>query len=157
HSTWHFPSETGTAECDFDLITGASGLVGYLASVPDPDGVVSQTLHTLLNFLHLLTAPGQMPTQERWFCPPFRFVIERDQQSYPRGRFNCGLAHGIPGPLASLALAVQAGYERPGLRESLLFVSEWLLQHQIQDEWGITWPVAIPLELASSPEQWRTL
>jgi lantibiotic modifying enzyme len=157
HSSWQLPPEGGVAESDFDLISGASGIVGYLASVPTPDRAVHEALHTLLDYLLALTKPGQILGQERWWCPPSRLVTEQDRQRYPCGRFNCGLAHGLPGILAALALAALAGYGSPGLQEALSFVGEWLIHHQIHDEWGITWPVVIPHEHASSPERWRTL
>jgi lantibiotic biosynthesis protein len=157
HSTWHLLPEGGVAESDFDLISGASGIVGYLTSVPTLDKAVQEAVHALLDYLLGLIEPGQAPGQEHWWCPSPRFVSEHDRQRYPSGRFNCGLAHGLPGTLAALALAALAGYGSPALQEALAFVSEWLIQHQIQDEWGITWPAVIPLEQASSPERWRAL
>jgi len=151
------PLAAGSAEAVFDLISGAAGIVGYLASVPTPDLAVHDTLHTLLDYLLALTEPGQTLGKERWFSPPSLLITEQARQDYPCGRFNCGLAHGIAGPLAALSLVAMAGYNAPGLLESIAYVSQWLIDHQIHDEWGITWPAAIPYELASSPEQWRSL
>ena len=157
HSSWRIPPNGGIAEPEFDLITGAAGIVGYLASVPTPDLAVQDTLHTLLDYLLALTAPGEEPGKERWFSPPSLLITEQARHDYPCGRFNCGLAHGIAGPLTALALVAMAGYDVPGLLESIAYVSQWLVDHQIYDEWGVTWPAAIPYELASSPEQWRLL
>jgi len=154
---WQRSPEEGVAESDFDIIVGASGIVGYLASIASPDSIVREILHTLLGYLLALTKPGQLPGQERWLCPPSLLVTESDRQHFPYGRFNCGLAHGIPGPLAALSLAALAGYDVPGLHESIAYVSTWLVQHQIQDAWGGTWPTHIPYELASSPEEWHSL
>ena len=156
-SSWRLPPKTGVVESDIDLITGAAGIIGYLASIPTPDSVVQDTLRTLLAYLLALTEPGQALGKERWFSPPSLLITEQARQDYPCGRFNCGLAHGIAGPLAALSLIAMAGYEAPGLRESIAYVSQWLVDHQIHDEWGITWPAAIPYELASSPERWRSL
>lgn len=157
HAPWRFPLEGGVAESDFDLITGAAGIVGYLTSVPAPDSAVHEALHTLLGYLLRLAEPGQIPGAEHWLCPASFLATERDQQQYPLGRFNCGLAHGFPGILAALALAASAGYDHPGLLQALEFGSAWLVQHQLRDEWGINWPMVIPQELASSPQQWRRL
>jgi hypothetical protein len=157
HSSWCLPPEGGVAESDFDLITGAAGIVGYLTSVTAPDSAAREALHVLLGYLLLLVEPGQIAGAERWRCPAALLVTERDRQQYPLGRFNCGLAHGLPGILAALALTALAGYDHPGLLESLAFGSEWLIQHQLSDEWGINWPMVIPQEQASSPEQWSQL
>lgn len=157
HSSWHITPDGGIAEPEFDLITGAAGIVGYLASISTPNSVVQDTLRTLLDYLLTLTEPGQALGKERWFSPPSLLITEQARQDYPCGRFNCGLAHGIAGPQAALSLVAMAGYDAPGLLESIAYVSQWLADHQIYDEWGITWPAAIPYELASSPEQWRSL
>jgi hypothetical protein len=157
YSSWRLPPEGGVAESDFDLITGAAGIVGYLASASAPDSAVHEALHTLLGYLVQLVEPGQIPGAERWLCPTSFLVTERDRHQYPSGRFNCGLAHGLPGILAALALTALAGYDHPGLLESLDFGSDWLIHHQLSDEWGINWPMVIPQEQASSPEQWRQL
>jgi hypothetical protein len=160
YSSWRLPAdqaEGGVAESDFDLITGAAGIVGYLTSVSAPDSAVHGALDTLLGYLVQLAEPGQIPGAERWLCPAPLLVTDRDRLQYPSGRFNCGLAHGFPGILAALALTALAGYDHPGLRESLAFGSEWLIQRQLTDDWGVNWPSVIPQEQASSPEQWRQL
>jgi hypothetical protein len=157
YSSWRRPADGGVAESDFDLISGAAGIVGYLTSVSTPDSAVQEALQTLLAYLVLLAEPGQIPGAERWLCPASLLVTERDRLQYPSGRFNCGLAHGFPGILAALALTALAGYDHPGLRESLAFGSEWLTQRQISDDWGVNWPSVIPQEQASLPEQWRQL
>src|SRR5205807_1707432 len=54
-------------------------------------------------------------------------------------------------------LARLAGNEHPGLRESIASTSAWLIEHRLNDEWGITWPTAIPYECACSPQQWESL
>ncbi|MBO0796326.1 MAG: lanthionine synthetase C family protein [Ktedonobacteraceae bacterium] len=146
------PLEAGNAEIDFGVITGASGILSYLVSIPSPEPFVQQMLYTLLQYLYALTEPEQPPGQERWFCPP-SLLSERDRLRYPYGCFNCGIA----GPLAALSLASLTGYDHPGLRESLVSTSTWLIHHHLSDKWGITWPTVIPYESASSPDQWHAL
>ncbi|HZO73316.1 MAG TPA: lanthionine synthetase LanC family protein [Ktedonobacteraceae bacterium] len=119
-SSWRLPPKAGIAETDMDLITGAAGIAGYLASVPTPDLVVHDTLHTLLDYLLALTEPGQALGKERWFSPPSLLITEQARQDYPCGRFNCGLAHGIAGPLAALSLVAMAGYDAPAYLNRLL-------------------------------------
>lgn len=157
YSYWHPPLEAGRSEAIFDLISGVAGILGYLVSVSSPDLYVTEALHVLLDYLLALAKPGQPLGEEYWLSLPPHFSTERDRRLYPCGRFNCGLAHGIAGPLAALSLTMLAGYDRPGLRESIHYISGWLLQHQIKDAWGITWPTVIPYERAASAEQWSTL
>jgi len=70
---------------------------------------------------------------------------------YPNGHLNCGLAHGIPGPLALMALAVRSGVEVEGLREVIGRVADWLDQNRVDDAWGVNWPTAVPLTPAGAP------
>lgn len=151
------PGAEKVANSDFELIAGAAGVLGVLTRLPDPLAITSTTINTLLDYLLWLMEPGQALGHERWFCPPDLLLSEQQRQTFPQGQFNCGLSHGIPGPLAALALTERAGYQVPGLRETLTFVSQWLIAHQVSDAWGLNWPATVPLEVADSPEQWSTL
>jgi hypothetical protein len=64
---------------------------------------------------------------------------------YPNGNLNCGLAHGIPGPLGLMALALRSGVEVNGLKESIDRIANWLSQNRVDDAWGVNWPTAVPL------------
>jgi hypothetical protein len=64
---------------------------------------------------------------------------------HPEGYLDCGLAHGIPGPLMALSLALSAGVEVPGAREAIVRLADWILGHRRDDAWGMSWPPAIPL------------
>ena len=63
---------------------------------------------------------------------------------FPEGNLNCGLAHGIPGPLAAMALAFESGVDVDGLAEAIERTAEWLVQHQTADDYGVNWPTAVP-------------
>ena len=64
---------------------------------------------------------------------------------YPNGNLNCGLAHGIPGPLALMALALRCGIEVAGLKDAIEHVAAWLDHHRVDDAWGVNWPTAVPV------------
>ncbi|MFI7131187.1 lanthionine synthetase C family protein [Nonomuraea sp. NPDC050153] len=57
------------------------------------------------------------------------------------GHFNLGLAHGIPGPLALLAIAHREGFRLPGQEVAMERIATWLL------EWAHdgSWPPVVPL------------
>jgi lantibiotic biosynthesis protein len=63
---------------------------------------------------------------------------------YPHGNLNCGLAHGIPGPLALLALSHRAGVSTPGMADAIETAADWLVEHRFDDDWGVNWPTAVP-------------
>jgi hypothetical protein len=72
---------------------------------------------------------------------------------YPHGNLNCGLAHGIPGPLALMALALSIGTAVPGLEEAIDRSADWLVCHRADDAWGINWPYSVPLTPEGAPDR----
>lgn len=71
---------------------------------------------------------------------------------YPHGYLNCGLAHGIPGPLAAMSLALLCDVTAPGLSEAAERAAGWIAGHRADDSWGINWPVAVPLTAEGAEE-----
>jgi lantibiotic modifying enzyme len=153
----HSGPEEGTALHDFDLISGAAGILAYLVSLEQPAAVIQQAIAHLLEYLLWLGEPGQPAGRERWYISPARLPNDLHRQAFPQGNFNCGLAHGIPGPLAALSLTWLAGYRFPGLRETIAYLADWIIGHRIKPAWGIDWPDSIPLESASTADEWQRL
>ncbi|HEY0072293.1 MAG TPA: lanthionine synthetase C family protein [Chloroflexia bacterium] len=133
---------------EFDAISGLSGIAAYLLcrrEVPD----VAATLQALVESLVVMTAEDAgIP---RWYTPGHLMWDESTRKAYPHGNLNCGLAHGIPGPLVVLALAQLSGVKVPGLGEAIDRVATWLSQSRCDDEWGINWPTAVALEGVETP------
>ena len=120
------------------MLTGASGVAAFLLQ-RDTHG----TLREVLAGLTTLADPlGQLP---RWWTPPEFMDPRSERRTYPYGYLNCGLAHGIPGPLAVLSLALIAGYEVPGQAEAVRAIADWVLARQVHDQWGISWPAVVPI------------
>ncbi|QBD76802.1 hypothetical protein EPA93_12625 [Ktedonosporobacter rubrisoli] len=140
----------------YDTISGAAGILGYLISLRSPAPVVEDAIQNLLDYLIWLCGEDEQGCKH-WFISPEHFPLESYRDNYPTGYFNLGLSHGIPGPLAALALAWQAGYRLEGQREAMLATSQWIATHQVQDQWGLNWPAGVPLEASSSPERWSRL
>jgi len=131
--------DEGVASSDFDIVSGAAGILAYLVSIEQADPTIQRAIAHLLAYLLWLGEPGQPPGQERWYIPPALLPGELHRQLAPRGNFNCGLSHGIPGPLAALSLTWLAGYRSPGLRETIAYLADWVAEHRIEREWGIDW------------------
>ncbi len=155
---WRRPETAGgVASSDFDIISGAAGVLAYLVSIGQTGANIHHAIAHLLDYLLWLGEPGQLLGQERWYIPPDLLPNEQHRHVSPRGNFNCGLAHGIPGPLAALSLTWLAGYRYPGLRETIAYLAEWVMEHRLEQEWGVDWPDSIPLEKAKSAQDWQLL
>ncbi len=155
---WRRPeSAAGVASSDFDLIMGASGVLVYLVSLEQVDSTIQAAIAHLLAYLLWLSEAGQPLGQERWYVPPDLLPTDMHRQHFPGGYFDCGLAHGIPGPLAALALAWVAGYRYPGLREAIASLAGWVVAHRVEQEGGSDWPASLPLECATAPQTWQQL
>jgi hypothetical protein len=122
---------------DVDLLSGAVGLAVH--ALREPRGRPAEQL--LAGLVAVVLADADPP---RWATPP-QSMDARSRAMFPTGNLNCGLAHGLPGILAVLALAAQAGAEVPRLAEALRAGAGWLLDHGRADEWGVNWPAAVPL------------
>ena len=138
----------------FDAISGLSGIGAYLLTrrgQSDVDAALNRLLEALVD---LTRASAEGPP--RWFTPVELMFDEMTAAMYPDGHLNCGLAHGIPGPLALMALAHADRVEVPGLRDAIVAITTWLCDNRADDAWGINWPtmVALPGE-APPPEPSR--
>jgi hypothetical protein len=131
----------GCAVRQFDLISGLSGVGAYLLArreVPDAAGALRDLLCCLARLLDADRTPP------RWHTPADH--LDQDQRGwYPDGNLNCGLAHGLPGPLALLAISLRAGVVTDGTVEAARGAARWLAEHRLDDQWGPNWPNALPL------------
>ena len=131
----------GRAVREFDLISGLTGVGAYLLLRPDEPGVAAALREVLGALVELAGADAEGP---RWRTLPGQLSPD-ERARYPGGYLNCGLAHGIPGPLAVLSLALRAGVDLPGLRDAVAGTAAWLAAHRTDDPSGPTWPNAVPL------------
>jgi len=129
---------TGTVSfLAWDVIAGLTGMAVYLLRRRDHANVIP-----IINRLLVLTDNAQ--ALPRWHtCAQHSSQWMLD--AYPEGHLNCGLAHGIPGPLALFSLAALDGVAVPGLPEAIDRIAGWLSRHCVNDAWGVNWPSAVPL------------
>jgi lantibiotic modifying enzyme len=127
---------------EFDAISGLSGVGAYLLCRRN-EPAISEALHVVIEALVELCLDDTPPF--RWHTPCELVGDGRMAEVYPYGNLNLGLAHGIPGPLAFLALAHLAGSAAPGLTEAIAHAAGWISQQRFDDEWGVNWPTAVPL------------
>jgi hypothetical protein len=133
---------TGGSVEAFDVISGLSGVGAYLLC-RQADRGGDTALHAALSALVALTREGGNPPC--WHTPYTSILDETMRRSCPYGNINCGLAHGIPGPLSLLALAKTKGVDVDGLAGATDRVARWLADQRIDDAWGVNWPTVVPL------------
>ncbi|MFC5187789.1 lanthionine synthetase C family protein [Actinomadura harenae] len=115
---------------EFDLIQGLTGLGVALRRIGD-----HVLLREVLAYLIRLTEP--LDGLPGWWCPT---GPHRDRPGPAGGHGNHGLAHGITGPLALLALALLDGTEIDGQRSAITRICTWLDRWEQSDEDGRWWP-----------------
>jgi hypothetical protein len=140
----------GMSVSEFDVISGCAGAGAYLLSRRDDARAVAALEATLRAIGVLAGGTGQRP---RWWTPAHLLFDEETAAIYPHGNLNCGLAHGIPGPLALLALAFSQGIRVSGMEEAAERVAVWLVTNRADDAWGVNWPYSVPLTPEGLPDR----
>jgi hypothetical protein len=119
---------------EYDLIRGLTGIGAYLLHRGH-----AQPLREVLRYLARLTAPlPGRPGQPGWWTSDA--PTGRPDPQWPDGHANIGIAHGITGPLALLALAAARGITVPASGDAITRILRWL--DQCQQSIGVTawWP-----------------
>jgi lantibiotic biosynthesis protein len=139
--------EGGFPVSDWDLISGITGLGAYLLTrreAPAARAALDQVLAALVDL------SGRADGEPRW-ATPAEYLFEDMRPSSPDGNVNCGLAHGVPGPLALMSLALLNGVEVDGQIEATRRVAAWLADRAQPGRWGPDWPATVPLGAGPSP------
>jgi lantibiotic biosynthesis protein len=137
----------GLSVNDFDVISGLSGVGAYLLCRQHEPVVGLALGDTARALVALATRGDAVPA---WRTPASLLFDDTARQTYPHGNLNCGLAHGVPGVLAFLSLARLDGVEIDRLDEAITTIADWLRTNRYDDEWGVNWPTAVPLETVGS-------
>ncbi|MFE1404315.1 lanthionine synthetase C family protein [Streptomyces sp. NPDC058770] len=147
----------------YDLINGVSGTTRLLLdAVADPaenGSAVEVALAASLRHLVDLTAPVRADGHRvpGWWVPARLQISDRDRETYPRGDFNLGMAHGIAGPLAVLSAAYETGHGTPELCDAVRRVAEWLLSWTLSDDSGPYWPARAGWDEEIAPHRPRQM
>jgi len=121
---------------EYDLFRGLTGL-GALLLRRQPDGYA---LRRVLEYLVRLTEPVTgLDGKQRpgWWVG---HAPASDNKATPGGHANAGLAHGITGPLALLALAKRHGIAVDGHDLAMARICRWLDRIRLNDHRGTRWP-----------------
>lgn len=137
-----------TAFTAYDVISGQAGLGAHLLELGGPaDAAVTRLVRALTALARPVRADGRS-------LPGWWVALDADTYrpvAPARGHANLGMAHGVPGPLAMLALAWRQGVRVPGQRAAITGFAEWLLAQRRTDTAGSWWPG----QLTPGPAQQR--
>jgi hypothetical protein len=147
---WDPPIMDGMSFAQFDVISGLAGIGAYLLLRREQPGAGAALESVLRALVALASDSGSRP---RWWTPAHLLGDEEMAALYPNGNLNCGLAHGIPGPLALMALALADGIGVPGIEEAVDRLAGWIVGHRADDGWGVNWPYAISLTQEGLPDR----
>lgn len=118
---------------EYDLVRGLTGLGVYHRQRGHHD-----VLRDVLAYLVRLTHPHPDGTPG-WWTSHAPTEGDRDPQ-FSAGHANVGMAHGVTGPLALLALAMRDGITVPGHALALERICAWLDAWQQPHPAGPWWP-----------------
>ncbi|MGH3824658.1 MAG: lanthionine synthetase C family protein [Pseudonocardiaceae bacterium] len=127
---------------EFDLVRGLTGLGAHLLH-HDPEG---DLVRRVLDYLVRLTEPvpahdSAGPGAPGWWTNH----APASQPELHGGHADLGMAHGISGPLALLALAMRHGVTVAGHAEAIDRICHWLDTWRQQTPAGEWWPERITL------------
>jgi hypothetical protein len=130
---------------EFDLVRGLTGLGAYLL-YRDTNG---DMLRRVLTSLVRLTEPVPAADQAGLRAPGWwtsDIPSGPPDPAFAAGHANFGMAHGIAGPLALLALAMRQGVTVPGHADAITTICRWLDQWRHTAPAGPWWPERVTLD-----------
>lgn len=125
---------------EFDLIRGLTGLGAYHLLHSPAHDTTAAVLEYLVRLTQPLPADDGLPGWWTDHGPTGEPAAE-----YPGGHGNFGMAHGITGPLALLALAMRRGVVVDGHTDAISRICAWLDLWQQPHPSGPWWPRTITL------------
>ncbi len=125
---------------EFDTIRGLAGIGAYLLRRDPAGDAVRAVLGYLVDLAKPINVKGKaLPGWWTLTGPTGR----PDSGEFPGGHGNVGMAHGIGGPLALLALAARRGVTVPGQCEAIETICGWLDFWRTDSGTGPSWPYLI--------------
>lgn len=121
---------------EFDTIRGLAGYGAYLLR-RDPTGA---DMSAILDYCVRLTQPVAYGGEALPGWWTLSGPSGRQDDRYPGGHANHGMAHGIGGVLALLALAARRGITVGGHSEAVRAILAWLDRWQERTDRGQAWP-----------------
>lgn len=132
----------------FDLVSGITGIAAYLL-IRYQHGYQEPALDLILQTL--VKMANAHDSLMGFYNPNQCLRGSLASGKFTNGLINCGLAHGVPGPLSILSLAYSAGKVIPGIERAIAKLADWLISVAFHDDIGIDWPGVMPLDSSGQP------
>jgi hypothetical protein len=121
---------------EFDLISGLTGLGVYQLRRHRGGDLLHEVLEYLVRLCKPLAVDGR--SLPGWWTA--NDIADHPSEYWPGGHGNLGIAHGISGPLALMAIAARRGVDVPGQLEAMESICSWLDHWQQGDGQTAWWP-----------------
>jgi hypothetical protein len=127
---------------NFDVISGDAGVLTALLTHPRPSATVEKAIRALISNLVAFCGPAAGTGSRSWrVLPPERMRDKFD------GWYSLGLAHGVLGAAAAMAMAIDHGYDADGIADATDNVYSWFTDWVISDDRGVWWPDGVAAEI----------
>jgi len=111
----------------YELIGGLSGFGTYLVErLPHPDA--AELLSRVFDLLERSAEESEAGIT--WYTRP-EWLVQWQREKMPRGCYNLGVAHGVPGVVGFLAAAQREGVRDPRVAHLLEGAVRWLLDQRL--------------------------
>ncbi|WBL49589.1 lanthionine synthetase C family protein [Clostridium estertheticum] len=132
---------------NYDVISGVSGIASYCMLFPQDEGMTDILKEIVTYIIDIcrdknienISVPG-------WYIPSENLFTKNDKQQWPKGCFNIGLAHGIPGILIILCNALKLGICLDGQSDCIRKIGDFLIRFRRQDNNGCYWGCIVSLD-----------
>ncbi|MFJ5608184.1 lanthionine synthetase C family protein [Streptomyces sp. NPDC093221] len=121
---------------EFDVIRGLAGYGAFLLHRDPHDPTLNKLLHYCVRLTEPVAHDGEI--LPGWWTTSG--PSGRPDKRFPGGHANNGMAHGISGVLALLALAARRGNTVVGHLEAIRTILAWLDRWQEEGGPGVAWP-----------------
>ncbi|MGK3103271.1 lanthionine synthetase C family protein [Streptomyces sp. WAC05858] len=129
---------------EYDLISGLTGLGAYLLHRRTRPELLEYVLRYIVRLLLQPVTVDGCAAPGWWTSDS---PNSQPDQAWPYGHGNFGLAHGVAGPVALLALCVRAGFRVPRQQQALVHACRLLEQWSSSvSAGGTAWPETITAE-----------
>jgi hypothetical protein len=132
---------------EYDLISGLVGFGAYaLERLPRPGG--RECLAEVV--ARLAETAERRPEGISWHTPAER-VGKVQEETYPEGHYNLGVAHGVPGVIGLLGDVVASGVAAAEARRLLAGAADWVLSQRLPEGAGSLFPYNFAPGIAGTP------
>lgn len=132
---------------EYDVVSGLSGLGAYLLRRGTFPGLLEDVLRYIVRLLLTPVTVAGQPVPAWWTLDS---PTGQPSPQQTDGHGNFGIAHGVAGPIALLALSARAGHTVPGQHDALHHACHLLEKWAAGPDRRNAWPETVTLDRWSS-------